>query len=70
MRWLPWVYDSLEHAITNQSSLHFIPLHTWDIGGHIDGRGWPKAFDGAGSYEELVGSSRMQMHKDMVCAVP
>ena len=64
------ICDSLGHAITNQFCLPCIHLHTWDIGGHIDGCGWPKAFDCAGSYEKLVGGSRMEMHEDMVCTVP
>ena len=45
-------------------------FHTWDIGGHVDGCGWPETFDSAGSYEKLVGGSRMEMHEDMVGTVP
>ena len=45
-------------------------FHTWDIGGHVDGCGWPETFDSAGSYEKLVGGSWMEMHEDMVGTVP
>ena len=63
------ICDSLGYAITTNSVCTLF-IHTWDIGGHIDSCGWPKTFDSAGSYEKLVGGSRMEMHEDMVCTVP
>lgn len=62
--------ESPAPATANQGSLYPTLLYTWDVGGHVDGRGWPEAFDRAGSDEELVGCPWVQMHEDMMCAIP
>lgn len=68
------IAECLEHATANQEygllSFYVTHLLTWDICGHIDGCGRPKAFDSAGSYEKLVGGPRVEMHKYMVCTIP
>lgn len=68
------VTECLKYAIANQEhepfGFYVTHLLTWDICGHVDGCGGAKTFDSAGSYEKLVGGSRVEMHKYMVCTIP
>lgn len=52
------------------SPTFFFFFFTWNVGCYIDCSCWSKALNSTSTYKELISSPRMQVWKDVVCAVP